>query len=114
MRTADHTCQYDPVNCSSCGSQIHACGQLISGIVWDLREQLMASNPTNFRDIVNQLTLNSIPMHTGINIDADIAIDFLSLVANAVLHTAVVVPIFMVKLDETDATLGKAAGEQAV
>jgi hypothetical protein len=79
MRTADNTCQYDPVNCSSCGSQIHACGQLISGVVWDLREQLMATNPEDFRDIVNRLTLNSVPMHTGINIDADIAIDFLSL-----------------------------------
>jgi len=79
MRNADNTCQFDPVNCSSCGLEVHDCGQLISGIVWDLREQLMATNPTTFRNIVNQLTLNSVPMHTGVNIDADIAIDFLSL-----------------------------------
>jgi hypothetical protein len=79
MRNADNNCQFDAVNCSSCGSEVHDCGQLISGIVWDLREQLMASNPTTFRDIVNQLTLNSVPLHTGESIDADIAIDFLSL-----------------------------------
>jgi hypothetical protein len=41
LRDADNTCQYDPAFCSSCGSAIHACGQLLSGIVWDLRQELM-------------------------------------------------------------------------
>jgi hypothetical protein len=79
LRTADNTCQYDPVNCSSCGSEVHACGQLISGIVWDLRQELMVTEPAGWRDIVNSLTLSSVPLHSGSAIDANIAIDFLTL-----------------------------------
>jgi hypothetical protein len=100
MRNADNTCQFDAVNCSSCGWEVHDCGQLISGIVWDLREQLMATNPTTFRNLVNQLTLNSVPLHTGVNIDADIAIDFLSLddndgnIANGTPHGAEICTAF--------------------
>lgn len=79
LRTADNTCQYDPVNCSSCGSEIHACGQLLSGVVWDLRQELMVTEPAGWRDIVNSLTLSSVPLHSGSAIDAAIAIDFLTL-----------------------------------
>ena len=31
-------CQYSETNCSTCGSGVHACGQLISGCVWDMLE----------------------------------------------------------------------------
>lgn len=79
LRDADNTCQYDAAFCSSCGSEAHACGQLISGIVWDLRQELMLTEPQNFRDIVNSLTLSSVPLHTGTAIDASVAIDFLTL-----------------------------------
>lgn len=79
LRTADNTCQYDPLNCSSCGSGYHACGQLLSGVVWDLRQELMVTEPAGWRDIVNSLTLSSVPLHTGSAIDASIAIDFLTL-----------------------------------
>jgi len=79
IRDANNTCQFDAANCSNCGSEAHDCGRLISGIVWDLRKQLMTTNPTTFRDIVNALTLNSIPLHTGTSINANIALDFLSL-----------------------------------
>lgn len=79
LRDVDNTCQYDPVFCSSCGSAVHACGRLLSGVVWDLRQELMVTEPGNFRDIVNSLTLSSIPLHTGTAIDASIAIDFLTL-----------------------------------
>jgi hypothetical protein len=79
LRNADNDCQFSATNCSSCGSQIHACGQLLSGAIWDIRQQLMATNPTTFRDVVNALTLNSVLLHTGSGIDGDIAIDFLSL-----------------------------------
>jgi hypothetical protein len=79
LRTADNNCQYSATSCSSCGSEIHDCGNLLSGVVWDLRQELMATNPTNFRDILNSLTLSSIPLHTGSGIGPSIAIDFLSL-----------------------------------
>ena len=79
LRTADNTCQYSSTSCSSCGSEAHACGQLISGVVWDIREQLQASDPANFRNIINSLTLSSVLLHTGSAIDANVAIDFLSL-----------------------------------
>jgi hypothetical protein len=79
LRTADNTCQFSSTSCSSCGSESHACGQLISGIVWDIREQLMASDPANFRNIINSLTLSSVLLHSGSAIDANVAIDFLSL-----------------------------------
>lgn len=79
LRDADNTCQFDATNCSSCGSGFHACGRLLSGVVWDLREELMATEPANFTNIVNSLTLSSVPLHTGIAIDASIAIDFLAL-----------------------------------
>jgi hypothetical protein len=79
LRTADNNCQFSATNCSSCGSEVHACGQLISGVVWDIREQLMASEPANFRNIISSLTLSSVLLHTGTAIDANIAIDFLSL-----------------------------------
>jgi hypothetical protein len=79
LRTADNTCQFSSTNCSSCGSEVHACGQLISGVVWDIREQLQTSDPTNFRNIINSLTLSSVLLHTGSAIDANVAIDFLSL-----------------------------------
>ena len=42
------------------------------------------------------------------------AIDFLGFVADAFLDAAVVVPIFVVKLDETDAAFGETAGEEAI
>jgi len=79
LRTADNTCQFSSTSCSSFGSEAHACGQLISGIVWDIREQLASSDPTTFRSIISSLTLSSVLLHTGTAIDANIAIDFLSL-----------------------------------
>ncbi|HVZ31270.1 MAG TPA: hypothetical protein VG963_02535, partial [Polyangiaceae bacterium] len=100
LRTADNDCQFDAVNCSSCGSEIHDCGNLISGVIWDLRQQLMISNPSNFRDLVNALTLNSIPLHTGTGIGPSIAIDFLTLddndgnIANGTPHGAQICAAF--------------------
>src|SRR5207249_1494693 len=42
------------------------------------------------------------------------AIDLLRLQGYALLDTAVVVPVFVIKLDETDAALRQAAGQKAV
>lgn len=79
LRNADNNCQYDPGNCSSCGSAIHSCGRLISGCVWSTRTYLAQSNPSTYRDIIAALTINSILLHTGTGIDPSITIDFLTL-----------------------------------
>lgn len=80
IRNADNTCTYSSTGCSSCGSEIHSCGQLISGCVWDTREALgikLGSAPGLAR--TSLLCVNSIPLHTGTTIAGDITIDFLTL-----------------------------------
>jgi len=78
IRNADNSCQYLASGCSSCGSQIHACGQLISGCVWDIRENLMAEYP-NGNDIISSLAINAMLLHNGTSIDEAIVIDYLTL-----------------------------------
>ncbi|HEX2657756.1 MAG TPA: hypothetical protein VHU40_05770, partial [Polyangia bacterium] len=78
LRDAQNTCQFTAA-CSSCGSEIHACGQLISGIVWDIRKALAVSNPSTYVDLINKLVLSSVPLHKGTAINGQIAIDLLTL-----------------------------------
>jgi hypothetical protein len=80
IRTAANTCQFSSTGCSSCGSEIHACGQLISGCVWDLRNKLYALDPAGYMTLLRRLVINSIPLHGAIStIDADIPVDYLTL-----------------------------------
>ncbi len=79
LRNADNTCVYQPVGCSSCGSAIHICGQILSGCVWSTRNQLLITEPVNYLNILADLAINSILLHTGSAITPDIAIDFLTL-----------------------------------
>ncbi|MCA9285249.1 MAG: carboxypeptidase regulatory-like domain-containing protein, partial [Phycisphaerales bacterium] len=79
LRNADNNCQFQQSGCSSCGSEIHACGQLISGCIWDLREQLYAIDPIGYRDTLSDLTINSILLHNGSTINSAITVDFLTL-----------------------------------
>ncbi|MDP6602242.1 MAG: hypothetical protein QGH76_08095 [Phycisphaerales bacterium] len=79
IRTADNNCQYSSSGCSSCGSAIHACGQLLSGIVWDIRQSLMATEPTQYNAVISNISINSILLHNGTAINDAIAIDFLTL-----------------------------------
>ncbi len=79
IRNADNSCQYSETACSSCGSEIHACGQLISGCVWDTWEALRVSSPLEADQVIRNLTINSILLHTGTSIDEAIAIDFVTL-----------------------------------
>ncbi|MFH2055523.1 MAG: hypothetical protein ABIJ61_06165, partial [bacterium] len=79
LRTADNSCQYSASGCSSCGSEIHDCGMLLSGCVWDVRNELYVTEPIDYLDIISNLTVNSILLHTGTGIDAQIPIDFLTL-----------------------------------
>ncbi len=57
----------------------HVCGQLISGSVWDTRNELLATNPTTYLDILSNLAVNSILLHVGGLVTPQITIDFLTL-----------------------------------
>lgn len=81
IRDADNTCIFDSSGCSSCGSAIHSCGQLISGCVWDtvaaFEDSGMSADEANF--YMGDLYLNMIPLHSGGSIQQDILIDILTL-----------------------------------
>ncbi|MCZ6735935.1 MAG: hypothetical protein O7C65_09105, partial [Planctomycetota bacterium] len=79
LRNADNNCQFQQQGCSSCGSQIHDCGQLISGCVWSTRNELLATNPSTYLDIISNLAVNSILLHNGSSITPSITIDYLTL-----------------------------------
>ncbi|MEE9553076.1 MAG: carboxypeptidase regulatory-like domain-containing protein, partial [candidate division Zixibacteria bacterium] len=73
LRNADNNIQYP------CSGPIHDCGQLISGCVWDTREALAITNPVDYIDILSNIAVNAILLHTGENIDPSITIDYLTL-----------------------------------
>ncbi|HUU85060.1 MAG TPA: hypothetical protein VM243_16285, partial [Phycisphaerae bacterium] len=73
MRNADNNMQYP------CSGEIHYCGMLLSGCVWSTRTELRATHPDDYRDIIANLAINSMLMHTGDGIDPSITIDFLTL-----------------------------------
>jgi hypothetical protein len=77
-RTADNTCQYQVSGCSSCGSEIHACGQLLSGCIWSTRTALLSAGHTDALAIISGLTIDSILLHSGTLITPQITIDFLT------------------------------------
>ncbi|MCZ6654471.1 MAG: hypothetical protein O7D91_15760 [Planctomycetota bacterium] len=79
LRTADNNCQYLETGCSTCGSQIHACGQLLSGCVWDTRNELVVTEPDDYQDILMSLAVNSVLVHSDSSIGPDILIDWLTL-----------------------------------
>lgn len=72
-RDADNTKQYPQTG------PIHDAGTLISGCVWSLRDTLAQSEPSDYRDILADLTVNSILLHNTHNINPQITIDFLTL-----------------------------------
>ena len=73
LRNADNTIQYP------CSGEVHDCGQLISGCVWSTRNELLATNPATYLQILSNLTVNSILLHGGTQITPQITIDFLTL-----------------------------------
>ncbi len=73
LRNADNTIQYP------CSGAIHFCGQLFSGCVWDTRNELVVTEPVEYRNILGNLAVNSILVHTGSTITPQITIDFLTL-----------------------------------
>jgi hypothetical protein len=73
LRSADNDLQYP------CGGGSHFCGQLISGCVWDTRNELVITEPSDYRDILSNLAVNAILLHNGSNITPQITIDYLTL-----------------------------------
>ena len=73
LRNANNTLQYP------CTGEVHACAGLLSGCVWSTRNQLLATNPGTYRDIIGSLTVNSILLHTGGTTTPQIYTDFLTL-----------------------------------
>ena len=79
IRDADNSCQYSSSGCSSCGSEIHACGQLISGVVWDFMDNMGGFGDSQGMDVVRSVAINSMPLHSGTSINAALAIDYLAI-----------------------------------
>lgn len=73
IRSADNAMQYP------CNGAIHYCGQLLSGCIWSTRFELMITEPVLYREILRDLTINSILLHTGSMIDPWITVAFLVL-----------------------------------
>ncbi|KYK34837.1 MAG: hypothetical protein AYK22_04590 [Thermoplasmatales archaeon SG8-52-3] len=73
MRSGDNDLQYP------CAGEIHYCGQLLSGCVWDTRNELNITNPENYTDIISNLAINAMLLHSGTMIDPSITIDYLVL-----------------------------------
>jgi hypothetical protein len=74
LRNADNNHQFP------CNGEIHDCGQLLSGCVWDTRNALAVTNPGTYRDIIADLTINSVLLHVGSDtIAPDITTDFYTL-----------------------------------
>lgn len=73
LRNADNNKQYP------CSGGIHDCGQLLSGCVWDTRNALMANYPNTYMDILANLAVNAVLLHTGDLITPQITIDYLTL-----------------------------------
>lgn len=73
MRTGDNTMQYP------CSGEIHYCGQLLSGCVWSIRNELTVNYPDDYMDILANMAVNAILLHSGTEITPSIAIDYLTL-----------------------------------
>ena len=73
LRNADNDIQYP------CSGEIHYCGQLLSGCVWDTRNELEVTNPSNYIDILSNLAINAMLLHSGSTIDPSITVDYLVL-----------------------------------
>jgi len=62
-----------------CNGPIHDCGQLLSGCVWETRNELEITNPSTYIDIISNLAINAMLLHTGDMITPSITIDYLVL-----------------------------------
>ncbi|MFG0331547.1 MAG: hypothetical protein ACF8PN_16790 [Phycisphaerales bacterium] len=72
IRSGENTRNYP------CSGGVHFCGQVISGSVWHTREALTVTEPTDYLEIIADLTINQVLLHSG-GIDPGVTIDFLTL-----------------------------------
>jgi len=73
LRSAENNLQYP------CPTDGHACAPLYSGCVWDTRNELIVTEPTEYTEILNFLAVNSILVHSGSLITPQMTIDWLTL-----------------------------------
>lgn len=73
-RTADNSFMYP---CSDIDP--HVCGNVLSGCIWDTREELAITEPDDGLQILGDLLVNSVLLHAGSTISPAITIDFLTL-----------------------------------
>jgi hypothetical protein len=73
LRNADNNIQFP------CFGEIHFCGQLLSGSVWETRNELVITEPNDYIAILRDLAVNSVLLHTGTSITRQIATDWLTL-----------------------------------
>jgi hypothetical protein len=79
LRNADNDCLYLVSGCSTCGSTIHSCGQLLSGCVWSTRNYLTVTEPDDYIDILSAIAINAVLIHSGTSITPSITVDYLTL-----------------------------------
>jgi subtilisin-like proprotein convertase family protein len=60
-------------------SGVHSCAGVLSGSVWDSRTKLIASNPDSYIDILGNLAVNAMLLHTGSSITPSVTIDYLTI-----------------------------------
>ncbi len=73
LRNADNNIQFP------CFGEIHDCGQLLSGSVWETRNELVITEPNDYIAILRDLAVNSVLLHSGSRITPQIATDWLTL-----------------------------------
>jgi len=73
LRSADNNLQYP------CSGEIHYCGQLLAGSVWDTRNELVISGTAQYQQILMSLAVNSVLLHAGSSINPAITTDWLTL-----------------------------------
>ncbi len=72
-RTAQNTRNYP------CSGSIDTCGTVLSASVWDTRDSLQSTNPSTYRDIISNIAINAMFLHTGELITPEITVDYLTL-----------------------------------
>ncbi len=73
-RSADNSFMYP---CSNVDP--HVCGNVLSGCIWDTREELDVTHPVDAVQILSDLLINSVLLHAGSSVTPAITIDFLTL-----------------------------------
>jgi hypothetical protein len=73
LRNADNNLTYP------CATDGHACAGLLSGCVWETRNEMVLDGVSDYQDVLNFLAVNSVLVHSGTLITPQITIDWLTL-----------------------------------